>query len=232
VSTFVVVGPTIFPADSAIVSRRIQTLRSPAKVPYAERHIWDVQIRLIDTGPVALATDARAFEAALGRQFQDISFQTETGAVLWSLPTGTSIGGTQVTDLVNEYEQGSWATFYPLRFTAEAVYPYSGAGGVIITAFQESVSFSGGGPRYGFVECVNSPAKKFMLTPRTVAHATQSGSMTTIGGQGSFPTPLFPADEMPEQTRKEFGSRINAEGLTEYFLAWSYEYASANLIVV
>jgi hypothetical protein len=225
------IGGVQFPAGMVELSRNVRTITSPADVPYAERHTFNVSGQFIADGPVALREIAILYELVIGRQYQDVVFMTDTGAVIWALPNATSLSGVKVRNYANPYQQGSHATIYPFEFEVDATYPYGNAS-VIVIELQEMLEFWGGGPRHQWVECSNFAPIKFQLTPRTVARALQTGSMRTIGGLGSYPLPLYPAVEMSDETRKGRGTRINEFGISEYMLTWSYSFASGGVIVV
>jgi hypothetical protein len=217
------------------VDRRIDTQLSAQRYPYAERHTWNDTVNITEaSGPAALLAIARPLELALGRPFQDLTFIADDGTVIYALPNGTSTDGVKVTNLRNAPNPGHLASAYYLEFTAEATYAFGPeiVGGPVLLEFRESIRYAGGGPRYSFVECRNARPIKFKLTDATVARATQSGSMRTLGDYGTIPDPLWPADLLPDQTEKITERAKNLEGVEEFLLSWKYEFGSGNFITL
>jgi hypothetical protein len=225
------VGGFAFPVDSIEVEREWETLMSAQRRPYAEKHKWFAKGRFLADGPEALSALGRAAEVALRRQYQDITFKTEAGSVIYSLPNSTSVDGVKVTGYRNPVEPGILAALLPFEFQVEATYPYTGVG-VVVLEFREGLRVGGGGPRYGFTECVNARAEKFQLTPFTVARATQSGTLRTIGGYGVYPQPLFAPDQLPSETEKGKDRSWNGEGVEQFEISWKYEFGSGDFITI
>lgn len=225
------VGGYTFPVDSVIIERGWRTLFSAQRRPYAETHQWYVQGNFLAEGPQALAALGAAAESALRRQYQDLVFRMEAGPVIYSLPTSTSTDGVKISEYSAPYRQGTLATILPFEFRAEATYPYSGVG-VVILEMRESLRASGGGARIDFVECQNARAQKFELTPYTVARATQSGVIRSIGGYGTYPQPLFAPDLLPSETEKGKDRGFNGDGVEQFEISWKYEFGSGDVIII
>lgn len=225
------VGGFSFPLDSMDVERGWVTLMSAQRRPYAEKHTWVCKGRFIADGAVAVSSLGRQAEAALRRQYQDVIFKHTNGQVIYSLPNSTSTDGVKVTQFRNPVEPGILATLLPFEFTAEATYPYTGIG-IVVLEYQESLAYAGGGPRIGFTECVNADPVKFITARKTVAKATQQGVMRTIGGRGTYPQPVFLADLLPSETEKAWGKAANSEGVIEYSINWKYQFAASGFTLV
>ncbi len=139
------------------------------------------------------------------------------------------IGGTRVTagPSFPNYEGAEFSTYrtYTVTVEGEVFDPL-----VTLLAWHESISFSGGGPRTGFLECLVGPPQKQLLIRQTTYRATQSGNAI---GRTSYPIPpgpLWPGDlkEAPKVT-PESPRRSGPRGrpyFTEFGISWTYEFES------
>lgn len=231
------VGSYSFTANSTFIDRSFELILSPDRIPYGERHRWAVSGQLLGSGQADLRTAAATLQTALARQYQDIAFYADDGTLVAALPNAVSLDGVLVTGLTLPGQQGAvFATFVPFEFVAEASYIY-GAGPAIsrvvpILAYTETVSITGGGRRFGLVECVDAAPVKFLTCPATICRATQRGSATGLGAYPGAPAPLWPAHlakDWPdlEKTPKRAGNTTGGlSNYVEFTLSWVWEFAA------
>lgn len=222
-------GNYTFDANSVLIDRRIETLLSPDNVPYAEKHTWDVAGELILSTHAALIAANTALARALGTPYKDLKFFADDGTTLaFALTNATSLDGVKILNFRNPPTVGAFATFVPFEFTAEATYQYAPSGTDPVMVFQESLSFSGGGPRHAFVECVNSLPVKQLVIPSTVYRATQTGRAEGLSGWPNPPGPIWPADELRSERSIVYDSPDReGGGFSMFGVSWTYQFASA-----
>jgi hypothetical protein len=146
---------------------------------------------------------------------------------LHSLISGSSITGVKVVSPVSypngEGAQGS--TFRDYTVVLSADYPDSNFNPM--RAFQETLSFSGGGPRRVVLECTNGPPQEQLISAFSVYRASQSGSALGTFGYPPIPSPIFPGklERAPDVT---FGSPKLRNGIySDFPVQWNYVYVSA-----
>lgn len=222
-------GSYSFPDNAVQLTRRAVAVRSPQGVPYAEEWRWECTGELIQDGVTACAAAEREMSLALGKPFQDASLY-DGSTLIHSLPNRTSLDGVVVEDLSIPFAPHLYATGVPFSFTIVAKYQYAVAAGPVLLTFQERLSVKGGGPRKDWVECVNAPPQPFLVTPKTVCRAVQSGSATSLGGYLGFASPLWPRDEDTDLRETDKSFSRNADGVTEFSTSWAYYFSASGPI--
>jgi hypothetical protein len=96
-----------------------------------------------------------------------------------------------------------------------------------LRSFNETLTFSGGGPRITVVECANVPPQPQVLNLFTAFRATQVGSAVGMFGYPPIPVPIFPA-ALEESGQPAFTSPSLKGGIyVDYGVSWSYRFISA-----
>jgi hypothetical protein len=215
----------------------VETLWTPANKPYAERHTWNFQGTLFGSGNTTLELQRSCevqqalLAAALRRQFQDLVLLDDGGAPARSLPNATSTTGVKVRG--PWFPNGNGAQFAGyLDFAFEATAEYAIAGGQrFLLAFEETVTFEGGGREWAHLQPVNDLPQKQLIYQATPYRATQEGSATGVGGYPFVPPPLWPGARKRENPRRSFKSAENTGRTYKGFaVTWAWEYESATPI--
>ena len=122
-------------------------------------------------------------------------------------------------------EGAAYITAMPYRIVVEGDIPI-GNPITPLTAFTETVSFSGGGPRTGHLEPLVGRPIRQLLRQYTSFKAKQSGNAVGYRSYPDIPPPIWPTELVcwPEFTY-ETPKRTGFEYL-EYSVSWSYEFAS------
>jgi len=172
---------------------------------------WTITGTLVESSRSQLIQKLRRREAAFLKQGGNLRWKFTDGLVAHELLSGNTYHGTQVVGPVGypTFEAGELAVQRKWTATVEAEIIIAADLDLLIEGSQE-ISYSGGGPRYVVLECLNREPQRQLTSPQTPQVIRQSGSLTR---RGSFPTPpgpLFPALADPSQrqlTRREtFGS--------------------------
>lgn len=224
------IGSAPFAADSVFIARAFVTLLSEEKIPYGVDHNWTVAGDLLGDGTQGnLIQQQNNLLNAIGRQYQDLTFFANDGTVAFRLPNAGSTSGVLYTGLnFPGAAPGDFATRLAFTFTASATYPYQ-AGGLLVLEFSESLSVSGGGPRYEFTECVNALPVKSLLTPHSVCRVTQRGTSKVLGNW-IVPGPLFPADLIDEPDIEYVSPKRSGQGFWEHVATWTYMFGGSRRI--
>jgi hypothetical protein len=196
------VGNAWFAANAVEIATAFQPILDRAGRQYARLATMRFRGQLYAEGQILVAAACAQLERVLGVQNQDVVFH----------PTGT--GG---------FEAVGGRTF---EFSAEAEYPIP-ASQVVLTAYQESVSMSGGGPLRGILQPVNGDPIEQVIFEKTPYVATQQGQSVGLATWPAPSPPLWPAklERSPEITRAN-PERV-MDGFRNYPITWAYSFVSA-----
>lgn len=234
-------GSYWFDNDSVFVATAKRTNFDTRGLPASETHTFRMRGWLYPAvsgtaaqQQVSLTARRVALERALRLQRQDLVFYGDDGHVVFALTNARALGGVRITegpDYPGElgFEHGGQTTF---TFTAEAEYPVlvSGQGGTILVAFDETLSFSGGGPARDFIEPVNAPPIRTTLKQYTVFRARQQGTAVALGSWPVAPPPLWPAHLLRNGEPTIRSPQLGARGL-EFAITWAYEFGSSTPLI-
>jgi hypothetical protein len=121
---------------------------------------------------------------------------------------------------------GQYTTYRDFTIVIEASQTARNALGSSRT-YSETITVSGGGPRYVFIEVLNGPPQKQMPVRQTVCVITQEGQATSPSSHPSAASPLFPGLLMESPTiRKNRPQLINGIPSEPYTTSWSYRFGS------
>jgi hypothetical protein len=119
-----------------------------------------------------------------------------------------------------------YSTFrnYTIALEAEWLAPQA-----TLLAWQETIRFQGGGPRFAYLEPINGQPVKQLLKQATTFKATQSGEAV---GYAAYPLPALPIWPDAEHTdrreiRYELPRRMGPPGnptYTQFKVSWSYSF--------
>lgn len=208
------------------VTRNEITAQSGQAVGYVER--WDVQGEIIEDDPAAMASKIAALNAAYSAQNRDAFFVATDGTVIHRMRVAETVGGVRVIPPSFPYQEGRalYATGVRYSFAITAEFATNLQGG--LTAWSETLAFSGGGPAYVWRQPLQGPPIKQQVATATPYVLLQTGRAVGRYGYPSPPGPLYPAHlwrgPAPSLTGPEF---VNGQ-LLNYGVSWSYEMQAAS----
>lgn len=218
-------------------------------------HTWTIKGVLQAASQSALSTAITALEAAYSsRRRVGIGLYFDDGtASAHNLTAARSLSGVKVTN-GPDYPTGSggeYSTYRSYEIVVESLQPPTdesgdplppeqnpantpGANGVpvLLMEWEETLSFSGGGPRYVFLELLEGDPVRQIVAQRTPYRARQSGSALAFQDYAAFPEPFSPDNELQtERERTQISpKRVEAQNgqpaYQEYRCSWSYSFQS------
>lgn len=233
------IGTYPFDANGTEITTRTEIFRNDATVPYKRKDSMQVQGYLSITGSTPqeqqdnCTAQMSELTSVLAKPYQDIVFLTNDGSESATfLKNQGSINGVVVTSGPNFPDgMSGYTAVQRFDFTAEAEYYLPNNSGVnintLLLSFTETLSFSGGGPRYIWKESIRGLPQKQLTCANTIYKVTQSGSSVGLRAYPLPPGPKWPANllhspDITKTTPKKMGLS-NYEG---YGINWSYEFAS------
>ena len=214
-----------------------QTLYTDAQSPYAETVRWMIQGMLTNQGGTEATLNAkvRALEAAYAWNNKDAALLLTSGgaAAGHTLINADTIGGVRVVKRPH-YPKGDGAEGITMRTFAvvlEATFPLTS--GTALLSWTETISFSGGGASYGFLEPLTGRPIKQKLKQRTTYHATQQGRAVGLYEYPTVPSAMWTAGllgarETKWDSPKRMGYGSGADTHIGWPVSWLYKFASDN----
>ena len=203
--------------------------------PFEVNYTWNIEGQIQGADQPTVVENFRLLETAYATWFQDLGFFTDAGVSTHTLLNSGSISGVKIVGPPS-YPRGDGAqlsTFRDFTITATASYPAYGTANVL-RSYNESLSFSGGGPERAVIECANVPPQEQIIKSYTMRTARQSGSAVGLFAYPTIPAPLFPGKERivsdpPGNPVKGSPKRRNGK-LVDWPISWSYEFISGTPI--
>lgn len=233
------IGTHLFEANGTEITTSTDIFRTEATVPYKRKDMLKVSGFLSNSGTTpqelqdSCSTQMSALISVLAKPYQDIVFLEDDGSESATyLKNAGSVNGVVVTNGPN-FPDGisGYTAVQKFDFTAEAEYYLTSNSGVnintLLLSFTESLSYSGGGPRYIWKESLRGLPQKQLVCLNTLYKVTQSGNSVGLRGYPSpappkFPNNLLQAPNIQRTTPRKMGL-TNYEA---YAISWTYEYAS------
>ncbi|WP_010588014.1 hypothetical protein [Schlesneria paludicola] len=160
----------------------------------------------------------------------------DNGGTMFFLDNGLAIGGVVVTNPVSHEEITGAESVTYLRYTFGLQADFFFATGAEVLNFQETVSFSDNWGRPLCVERVPAVGQPIIqqVTEASFYHATQSGSMTTVGPNPAPMDPLWPNNLRGQDgsVSVSYDSPLMIRGVpVEYSVKWAYQFVSTTPLV-
>lgn len=196
------------------------------------KHQWKVRGVLQAASQAALDSALSNLEDAYAENGHSAVLKLNSGAnSVHVLDSSQTVGGVKVVGGV-DYPVGDGTEFVTSRtyaITLEAEFPFAPAGRII--KWQESIRFSGGGPKFVWLETSRGKPVKQKTQEQTLYRAVQSGS--AVGYLQRLPPPGALAPQLlitPPEI--EYGNpQRNGNTLHSYPTKWTYRMADAAPIV-
>lgn len=221
-------------ADGEVEVSIVRTpIESAGGILRAWKERWDLSGWLQAASTTALTTAIRALEQAYSVGGLNLGLYYGDGTpTAHSLLNADTLGGVRIVEPVH-YPTGKGAelaTYRQYKLSIEAEVPNLQAG---LLLFIETLSFTGGGPRYKHLELLTGPPQKQLLNEQTVYRCVQSGQAVGNFSYPFFPSPIFPGAIMPDQTMTEGDSpkrtgAIGSPSFVEFPIRWKYVFESAS----
>ncbi len=194
-----------------------------------ERWTIDGRLQIADQGSpaanqAAMTVAINTLKTAYGTNRRDIGFYDDAGNLTaHSIQSSSATGGVQIVGF--SFPEGSgaeYSTFRTYQIIVEAQFGYQIPGGQKLTAWSETVTLMGGGPKVVFLACLTGPPQKQLAHQATTRKATQSGRATAIGRYSTPPSPLWPADELIDV--REITYELPPDSTNQRTTTWNYQF--------
>ena len=100
-----------------------------------------------------------------------------------------------------------------------------------LRSFEETLSFSGGGPKYGHLETLAGPPVKQLLRQQTVYRVGQSGQAIGLYQRPTAPLPIWPQAQVESGVRRLSSPKRRRDDYTDFSIDWSFRFESATPLV-
>jgi len=216
-------------ANEAAISISRQSELGDDGRPFRQIETWNVSGLLQAASVAALTTAIAALESAYEEDGNTLSLVEDDGtATAHSLANARIV----VPPSFPTSEGAEYTTYRTYQFTAEAEVELSQDNTRDTLEYQETIAFSGGGPRIVHLTTLTGPPVRQVTAQRTPYRATQSGRAV---GRTRYPNPpgaRFPSAQVGDPqiqrvTPRVVGSTNNREE-REYEITWQYNFESAS----
>jgi hypothetical protein len=219
----------------------VQPLFNEQGTRYAERERWEISGFLQASTTTALTAAINAMKAAYALPNQELGLYLGDGHTLSShyIRPSDTLAGIRVISGPN-FPQGrgaEYSTFRSYQIVLEADRPVDESAhdpDATLLAWEETLTFTGGGPRFVYLQTLLGLPQKQIVAAATPFRVTQQGRAV---GQSLYPppaTPLWPIAEHVDDrklTRKSPRASTPAGGPTEYEVTWQYVFESESPLV-
>lgn len=218
-------------ANSTLLSMRREALETEYGRLKGTKEIWDLQGYLEGASQAAITAKVDELVAAYEVNGKDIALLHDDGTVARELKSSSTSTGVMVKfkpSFTNSQPGAEYATYRTFSLTVEAEFHDPN---VSVLSFQESVSFSGGGPLYGHLLTVKGPPQKQLLHEQTPYRAIQSGSAVGHRFYLSIPAPIWPFALVtrPDVTHEHPTRKGNA--FIEWATSWQYQFEHGSPLI-
>lgn len=215
-----------YPHDPGEVELSISQSEVTSEAGYAVGYVerWDVTGEIITDDHSVMAARIAALRAAYSVQGRDATFYAPDGVtVLHRLRSVNTVAGVKVIPPSFPYEanRGLYATAikYALTITGEFTTVLKSS----LVAWQETLTFSGGGPRYVFRQPLRGKPIKQQVAESTVYRLNQSGRAVGRYAYPTAPPPLYPEHLVENAPASPTGPEFKDDGqLLNWSIAWNY----------
>jgi len=233
---YVKYGDYTHQAGSPAVTIERENVHTEAGSLWLTRERWTIQGMIANPSGVAadMSTAIAALENAYRSGGQDLKLLMPDGSTSSEhvLLNANCLGGTRVTKPPS-YPKGDGPEYVTLRhFTVTVEGDIPATSRTDLLSWVETISFSGGGPRYGYVETLVGLPQKQKLRQATIYKAVQSGRAVGIANYPTIPQPMWAADQVDARdvqydSPRRRGFSSGSDTWTEWGVSWTYRFESA-----
>lgn len=193
---------------------------------------WDVEGYVSGASQAAVVLAVSALNTALSIPNLDLTLYCDDGSVSATLlPNATSLSGVRITGLAYRNNQGAeYVLFRKFSFTATASYAVPGSQTLLLD-FHETLTFTGGGPKFVVRNAINTTPQRQLVYPSTVSFCTQQGYAIGYRGYPQVPLPKFPQsfldspDIKKDSPKRERPGVGQSQGLySGYRIEWTFRF--------
>lgn len=226
-------GQYRLPSGATEVSINADPVEGARGLPVEHVVTWTMQTRLKNPGgnPIAFTQQLLQLQNAFNRHGQDLVLETEAGVPSFHrLISSQCIGGTRVIKppTFPTGRRAQLVTHRDIEIVVQGRVPtlfgYSN-----YVSFQETITISGGGRRWGCREVNFGPGVRQQLRTHSKCVATQSGTAVGHLARPPIPPPIWPqalVTEFPDTT--DVTPKLTGAGgngtYSDFSRSWSYSY--------
>lgn len=218
-----------YPHDQGEVSIVIakRAIETPTGIRIGHTENWSINGILHADDQAALTIALAALQAAYSTNGGDIGLYLDDGTTVTAhyINNQDTRGGVRVKDFNYPVGDGAeYSTFrsYQIQIEAEIALTLNA-----IKEWTESLTFTGGGPRFVMLQPLNGPPIRQLVADQTPYQVSQSGAAVGYGSPPPFPAPLFSFAEHRDRRRQTIGTPQFRNGqFTDFPISWSYEFES------
>lgn len=214
-----------------------QMMETAAGFQYGVKETWTIHGFLATTTQALLTTAIINLKAAYSLHGQNLGLYLSDGTTLTDhyVTGNTPIGGVRVVSGPSfpKGHGGEYSTFRSYEITLEAEFSVVNQATI---HFNEVLTFTGGGPRFVYLQPLQGLPQKQQVAQSTPYRAVQSGSVIGLLDYVAPPTSLWPADEDIEQRKIDYLSpkreeRGNHFVYRNFEVRWSYVFTAVAPLV-
>jgi hypothetical protein len=217
-------------ANEAIVAVNKATQETEGGQPYETVCGWQINGILLPTAGnevASLVTKRAAIEQAYSRWFQDATFFTSDGIIIYQLSNALSVRGVRVVSGPTfQGEPTAYSTGIPYTIGLQASFPAAGAGS-LIHSWSETLTIVRGGPVYGMIEPLNAAPIRYVAKRSAPWRATQVGQAVGFYGRPPVPAAIWPGLIVGQPQFSDRSPRYQGGRFVDFGVSWSYEFSSA-----
>ena len=221
--------------NEAAVAVTKQPLHNAAGYQYGIRELWTVSGFLQAADTVSLVAALNLMELAYSVNQQTIRLLDDSGNVARFMAGLTPLGGTRVVAFDFDRDgadSAEFSTFRHYRIQVEGVYPVPVGSLDVLVSYVESLSFSGGGPRFVHLQPLAGLPVKQLVAESTPYRVVQRGEAVGLDNWPAAPSPVWPAawkqDEggLSQRTPERRGGALGIV-YVNFPVTWEYVFEDA-----
>lgn len=225
-------GNATHAANAVAVSIARDVLRTNGGLAYAVKETWTVQGKVYGDTQAELRANIALLQATYSVDGGDlVLLHNDLSPSAHGMETSLALGGIKVISGPNfpESAGAEYATYRTFNVVLAGEFPIQDPG---LIEYEETLSFSGGGPVYIHMQPVEGFPQKQKVYGATPYRVTQAGRAVGYTTWPIPPNPLWPGDLMhgSDVTRGNPQKHVGG-GRTHYPVSWSYQFESKDQFI-
>lgn len=217
--------------NSVIIASRSEIMKNAGGQMYAKKLSHEVKGVLTGADSATITQEMNELMNALAIPFQDFVFYQDDGSDSATLlrNAGSISGVTVDGPHFIESRGAQYVNQRDFTFTVSAEYPLDDTENFLLR-FQESLTFSGGGPRYVVREAITGPPQKQQVREYTTYEAVQEGIAEGYQKEPVVPPPIWPGALLFAPIIKRVSPDKKGLGYERFAVTWRYIFASPSAL--